>query len=72
MLRAEKIIRALQKASFLTIRQTGSHIRLRHSVDHSRNVTIPMHSKDISRKVLASILRQAKMSVPEFLHFLNQ
>ncbi|HEY4517167.1 MAG TPA: type II toxin-antitoxin system HicA family toxin [Candidatus Paceibacterota bacterium] len=71
MLRASEIIRTLEKAGFTVVRQSGSHMQLRHRDDPERHATVAMHSRDISRKNLRSILRQAKISVPEFLHLLK-
>ena len=72
MLGATVIIRALAKAGFVVLRQKGSHVFLRHAFDTTRFATVPRHSRDISRKDLASILRQSKISVEEFLKLLRQ
>lgn len=72
MLRATTIVRALRKAGFHVIRQRGSHVHLRHFSDPIRYATVPYHSKDISRKDLASILKQSKLSVEEFLKLLKK
>lgn len=72
MLRAVTIVRALRKAGFYSVRQRGSHIHLRHSSDPTRYATVPYHSKDISRKDLASILKQARLSVADFLKLLKK
>ena len=71
MLRATDIIRALQKAGLVIVRQSGSHMQLRHQTDSSRRATVARHSKDISRKSLASILKQSKLSAEEFLRLLK-
>ena len=72
MLRAIVIIRALTKTGFVVLRQKGSHVFLRHIKDSTRFATVPRHSRDVSRKDLASILRQAKISVEEFLRILGK
>jgi len=72
MLGAAAIVRALAKAGFIVIRQRGSHIFLRHVLDRNRFATVPRHSRDVSRKDLASILRQSKLSVDEFLQLLGK
>ena len=72
MMRAVVIIRALAKAGFAILRQKGSHVFLRHIKDPTRFATVPRHSRDVSRKDLASILRQAKISVVEFLRLLGK
>jgi len=71
MLRYAAIISALAKAGFTIVRQKGSHIFLRHAADPKRFATVPRHPRDISRKDLASILRQAKLSVDQFLKLLR-
>ena len=71
MLGAAAIIRTLVRAGFIVIRQKGSHVFLRHIRDSSRFATVPRHPRDVSRKDLASILRQAKLSVEEFLKLLR-
>ena len=72
MLRAVVIIRALVKAGFVVVRQRGSHIFLRHARDLTRFATVPKHSSDVARRDLASILRQSKISVEEFLRLLGK
>ena len=72
MLGAAVIIRALMKAGFTIIRQRGSHAFLRHSFDPTRFATVPRHSRDVSRKDLASILRQSRISVEELLKLLKK
>ncbi|RJQ34959.1 addiction module toxin, HicA family [Candidatus Parcubacteria bacterium] len=70
-LHARQILRALEKAGFRIVRQRGSHVRLIHASDPTRYATVPMHGGDVPRKNVASILRQAKLSVDEFLQLLD-
>ena len=72
MLSAMVIIRVLLKAGFVILRQKGSHVFLRHARDFTRFATVPKHSRDVARRDLASILRQSKISVEEFLHLLGK
>ena len=69
---ARDIIRALEKAGFVIVRQRGSHIRLVHRDDPIRFATVAMHGSDVPRKDVASILRQSKISKEEFLRLLRQ
>ena len=69
---AKVVIRVLQRFGFVIARQAGSHVRLRHLADPTRNVTVPYHGRDITKKTLLSILRQAKIGVEEFKHMLRQ
>ena len=64
------IIRALERGGFFVHHQTGSHAQLRHETDPTRRVTVPRHNVDVPRPVLASILRQAGLSVEDFLKLL--
>jgi len=72
MLGASVIIRILLKVGFFVVRQKGSYVFLRHVKDPTRFATVPRHSRDVSRKDLASILRQAGISVYEFLRLLGK
>lgn len=66
-LRARQVIAALRRAGFVLIRQSGSHAHFRKG---TLTVTIPVHSGDLHRTVLSSILRQARMTPAEFLDLL--
>jgi predicted RNA binding protein YcfA (HicA-like mRNA interferase family) len=70
VIKSKELISALLKADFKIIRQTGSHVRLQHFSDHSRQTTIPKHNSDIPRWLLKEVLKQAKISVKEFLELL--
>ena len=61
-----QVIRALQRAGWVVVRQRGSHIRLqKRTADETLKLTIPAHSP-IKRSTLAHILKQARLSVDEF------
>lgn len=53
-----EIVKILKKQGFIELRQIGSHLHVFHPI-HKLRVTVPMHNKDLKRKTLASILRQA-------------
>ncbi len=69
--KARDCLKALQRAGFFIDHQTGSHARLFHSTRSELRVTIPIHSKDLPHGTLKSILRQADLSVEEFLELLG-
>lgn len=70
-LKARDVIRALQKAGFSIVRTTGSHYRLVHDSDPTRQTTVPVHTrKDIPRGTLRSIIDQAGLTVDEFIDLL--
>ena len=71
LLKPRLILRALLRAVFFVNDQSGSHAQLRHPIKTHLRVTVPRHDRfDIARPVLRSILRQAEMSVEEFLETL--
>ncbi len=60
---------ALLKIGFVIHRIRGSHYILKHEVNNCR-VTIPYHRRELAPKTLLSILRQAGISVEEFIKLL--
>jgi len=65
------VIRALEKAGFTVVRTSGSHVRLFHTVNASRQTTVPVHKgRDLPRGTLGDIIAQAGMTVDEFLDLL--
>jgi predicted RNA binding protein YcfA (HicA-like mRNA interferase family) len=59
------VVRALQRAGWVVVRQRGSHIRLqKHTSDETLKLTVPAH-RPIKRSTLAHILKQARLSVDE-------
>ena len=64
----EKVVRALQRDGWVVVRQKGSHIRLqKHLRNETLKLTIPAH-RPIKRSTLAQILKQAQLSIEEFLN----
>jgi predicted RNA binding protein YcfA (HicA-like mRNA interferase family) len=63
-----KVIQALEKAGFGHVRTKGSHAIYRNADD--RVVVVPLHPT-IKRGTLASILRQAGLTVAEFQNLLS-
>ena len=56
-------LQALERLGFSITRQVGSHVRMARG---NRRVTVPMHH-DLVVGTLQSILRQAGISVEEFV-----
>jgi predicted RNA binding protein YcfA (HicA-like mRNA interferase family) len=69
-LTARDVLRALGRAGFVVSRTSGSHCRLIHATDPVRRVTVPVHSGDLKRGTLRSIIAQSGMTVAEFLTLL--
>lgn len=68
---ARIVLRALFKAGFEVLRKKGSHLRLIHKTDPTRYATVAEHGKNIPRRDIANILRQAKISTKEFLKLIK-
>ena len=64
------MIAALQRGGFALHRQAGSHAILRHESDLARRVTVPMHNRDLKTGTLRSIVREAGLTVDEFVALL--
>lgn len=63
----DRIIRALQRDGWVVVRQKGSHIRLqKHTPSETLKLTVPAHLP-IKRSTLSHILKQARISVDDFL-----
>jgi predicted RNA binding protein YcfA (HicA-like mRNA interferase family) len=65
------VIRALESAGFTIVRTSGSHVRLVHAGDPTRQTTVPVHKgRDLPRGTLRDIIEQAGFTVSEFLDLL--
>jgi predicted RNA binding protein YcfA (HicA-like mRNA interferase family) len=69
-LKPKEVLKALQRAGFYIHHQTGSHIVLKHPSQTTKRVVLPYHNKDLKRGTLQSVLKQAGLSVDEFLNYL--
>ena len=70
IVKPKQVIAALQRADFFIAHQTGSHARLIHQTEPQRRVSVPMHNKDLKKGTLKNLLRQAELSVEEFIKLL--
>lgn len=66
-LTSAKVIRALERAGFIFIRQRGSH---RMYVRGAKGVIIPFHNKDLRKGTLKHIIQQSGLAVEEFIELL--
>ncbi len=65
-----RIVSALQRNGWVVVRQEGSHIRLQKHTEHEvLKITVPAH-RPVKSSTLAHILKQARLSVDEFLRLL--
>ncbi|MBI4117163.1 MAG: type II toxin-antitoxin system HicA family toxin [Parcubacteria group bacterium] len=65
ILRSKELINILIKTGFQIIKQTGSHVRLRHISDPARQTSVPVHPGTLPKWLIKEILKQAKISVKE-------
>ncbi|MBN1761925.1 MAG: type II toxin-antitoxin system HicA family toxin [Methanomicrobia archaeon] len=62
---ASRVLKVLEKAGFVCVRQSGSHKIYKNS--EGKRVTVPYHSKKVLHpKVLKSILSDADLTVERF------
>jgi predicted RNA binding protein YcfA (HicA-like mRNA interferase family) len=62
-----KVVKTLRRNGWVVVRQKGSHIRLqKHTPEKTYKLTIPAHTP-IKRSTLSHILKQANLSVDEFI-----
>lgn len=59
-------VQALEKAGFEHVSTRGSHAELRHH-EAGRTAIVPLH-RELARGPIASVLRQAGLTVEEFRH----
>jgi predicted RNA binding protein YcfA (HicA-like mRNA interferase family) len=63
---AADVVGVREKAGFYLVRQSGSHEIFKNA--EGKRATIPFHSgKELHPKILKSILRDADLTVEEFL-----
>jgi predicted RNA binding protein YcfA (HicA-like mRNA interferase family) len=66
----EIVISVLKRSGWVVVRQRGSHIRLqKHTMEETLKITIPAH-RPIKRSTLAHILKQAQMTVDDFVELM--
>jgi predicted RNA binding protein YcfA (HicA-like mRNA interferase family) len=67
---AADAVRVLEKAGFFLARQSGSHKIFKNA--EGKRATVPFHSgKELHPKILKSILRDADLTVEEFLELMK-
>jgi len=63
----DKVIKALQKDGWVIVRQRSSHIRLqKHIANKVLKIIVPAH-KPIKRSTLSHILKQARITLDDFI-----
>lgn len=66
----ERVVRALERAGFIELRQKGSHVSLeKRTGDAVLKTVVPMHS-ELAKGTLSDILKQSALTLEEFLELL--
>jgi len=66
----QEAAKALRKKGYELDHQTGSHLILRHQNPPYRRLTVPNH-KELAKGTLRAIIREAGLTVEEFLRLLK-
>ena len=69
-LRGRAVITALERGGFFVHHVKGSHHVLRHPSKPRARVVVPVHRGDLPTGTLRGIIRQAGLTVEEFLGLL--
>lgn len=59
---SKEILNKLKKEGWYEVNQRGSHLYLKHPVKNGK-ITVPMHSGDLPKGTLKSILKQADLNI---------
>ncbi len=65
-----EVIRALRRAGWIVVRQRGSHIRLQKRTPGEMLRLVVPGDRPIKRSTLSHILKQARITVEEFIQLL--
>jgi len=69
IVKPREVIKAIKKCGFVFDHSVGSH-RAFYNTDRSLRVTIAYHNKPIKKGTLSSIIKQAGLTVGEFIELL--
>jgi len=66
----EQVVRAFQRAGWKITRQRSSHVILEKE-GHEATLSVPVHKgKNVKRGTLRNLIKDARMSVDEFLEYI--
>jgi predicted RNA binding protein YcfA (HicA-like mRNA interferase family) len=64
---SKEVIRALERLGFDQVRQTGSHVVMKKETEDGEiGCVVPLH-RELKVGTLSSILKQAQVSIEEFI-----
>jgi predicted RNA binding protein YcfA (HicA-like mRNA interferase family) len=67
--RPQEVVRALEKAGWKVHRRRGSHVSM-HREGVAYVITVPLHRPDMAKGTLRGIIKDAGLTVGEFLKLL--
>ena len=65
-------LQALKRAGFFVHHSRGSHHYLKHPNNPSLRVTVALHNRDLKRRTLETIIKQAGLTPDEFRRLLSR
>jgi predicted RNA binding protein YcfA (HicA-like mRNA interferase family) len=68
-LKPVEVVKALERAGFAVKRQTGSHV-IMYKAGLRRPISIPQHPRDLPKGTVRAIVRQAGLTLEEFLQLI--
>jgi predicted RNA binding protein YcfA (HicA-like mRNA interferase family) len=68
-LKPVEVVKALERAGFVVKRQTGSHV-IMYKAGLRRPISIPQHPGDLPKGTVRAIVRQAGLTLEEFLQLI--
>ena len=71
-LKPRKVLQALKRGGFFVHHIRGSHHYLKHPNNPSLRVTVALHNRDLKRRTLETIVKQAGLTPDEFRHLLSR
>ncbi|MFQ5924644.1 MAG: type II toxin-antitoxin system HicA family toxin [Dehalococcoidia bacterium] len=69
VLKPKEVVAALERAGFEIRRHTGSHV-IMYKPDLRRPISVPQHPRDLPKGTIRAIIREAGLTVEEFMKLL--
>jgi predicted RNA binding protein YcfA (HicA-like mRNA interferase family) len=69
ILKSKEVVQILKQIGFVEKRQKGSHLILERTRDQ-RTIVIPMHPKALGKGLMHAIIKEAGLTVKEFVDLL--
>ena len=71
LISGDQAVKCFEKLGYQSVRQRGSHIRMHHLSDSTKQpLSIPRH-KQLGRGLIRKLLRDAGLNIQDFVSFLS-